>query len=390
MRVLNTATSKAGASFTTSAPPFPEGEKISPEPQGADEPRGETKGSRGMPTTLSELVTQSAAWDAEFSEIPVNAEELNFDDGAVRYDGQLMSMDQACRTLLFNKIHAPGTYFEKHSPSLQATALAAHRDMGDFGAKPTLVLRGSKLVTISRGELLSLPNSAVIRAVEEELGIESEGLSIARIVNDEELVDVELVSPTKATLVRKGDVVQSGLHIVHHRFGSQATLIEAFVYRLVCSNGMTRRECVGDGLQRTRKLPLNFPNNRNLQLGQIRRLTRQTWNGLQAQLDALRATTDRPADVEQLLSRWLQRARISMTAMRDRLMAAWREEGAENTHYGAVNALTRVATHHHDLSQRQRRVFASLAGLLAFSEVHICPRCLSVLAGTAAHSDLVD
>jgi hypothetical protein len=378
MRLPNTMKSEDGAYAIATASASPEREEIFQ--RAANEPCGKTRGSRPMPTTLSELVTQSAVWDAEFSEIPVNAEELNFDDAGVWYGRQLIPMDQASRTLLFNKIGAPGWYFEKHSPWLQATALAAHRDMGDFGVKPTLVLRGPNLVTISRGELLSLPNSAVIRAVEEELGIEGEGLSVARIVNDAELVDVELVSPTKATMVRQGDVVQSGLHIVHHRFGSQATLIEAFIFRLVCSNGMTRRECFGDRQIRTRKLPMNFPNNRELQVNQIRRVTRLTWNGLQAQLDAVRATSERAADVEQLLSRWLQRARISMTTMRDRLMAAWHDEGAENTHYGAVNALTRVATHHHDLSERQRRLLASLAGLLAFSEVHICPRCLSVLA----------
>jgi hypothetical protein len=69
--------------------------------------------------------------------------------------------------------------------------------------------------------------------------------------------------------------------------------------------------------------------------------------------------------------------------MMPRLLAAWRVEGSETTHYGAVNALTRVGTHDQELSDRQRRVLASLGGLLAFSNVHICPRCFSVL-GTAS------
>jgi hypothetical protein len=70
--------------------------------------------------------------------------------------------------------------------------------------------------------------------------------------------------------------------------------------------------------------------------------------------------------------------------MMPRLLAAWRTEGEENSHYGAVNALTRVATHDLDLSERQRRVLASLAGILAFSEVHVCPRCFSVLGSSLA------
>jgi hypothetical protein len=99
--------------------------------------------------------------------------------------------------------------------------------------------------------------------------------------------------------------VQAGLRIVHHRFGGEATSVEAFVLRLVCSNGMTRRECGKDGIQRTRRLPAGAPNSYELQMDQIRRLTEQTWRGLQPQLDALRATSTRPANVHELLIRWL-------------------------------------------------------------------------------------
>jgi hypothetical protein len=292
-------------------------------------------------------------------------------------------MDQELRIRLLDKANAPARYFEKHNPSFQAAALAEHASRGDFGRRPALVMRGSELITIKRGDLRSLPNADAIKAVAEGLENESEGLTVARIGRNAAQLDVELVSPSKAITVRTGDIVQSGLHIVHERFGDQATLIEAFVYRLICSNGMTRRECAGDHQSRTRRLPVDFPNSWELQMEQIRRLTQQTWNGLQGQLSALQATSTRPARVEELLTRWLQRARISANTMMPRLLAAWREEGEENTQFGAVNALTRVATHDRQLSERQRRVLASLAGLLAFSHVHICERCFSVLTRIA-------
>lgn len=338
------------------------------------------------PTTVDELVAASAGWDAEFSEIRLNPHDLRFQPDGILYSGEVIRMDQSARTRAFNRIGAPSSYFEAHSPELQAAALGEHAALGDFGSRPTLVLRNGQLVTIAKGELLSLSDADTISAVREALGDESSRLVLAKIGRDSERLDVELVSPSKAITVRPGDIVQSGLHIVHYRFGNQATLIEAFIHRLICSNGMTRRECVRDGLMRTRKLPVDFPNNRELQMNQIRRLTQQNWNGLQAQLEALRATSERPARVEELLTRWLQRARISVRAMMPRLRAAWQEEGAEETHYGAVNALTRVATHHRDLKERQRRVLASLAGLLAFAEVHICERCFSVLTRSAADS----
>ena len=72
----------------------------------------------------------------------------------------------------------------------------------------------------------------------------------------------------------------------------------------------------------------------------------------------------------------------SLTQM-DRALAAWRAEGAEETVWAAVNALTRVATHDPELSMRQRRVLSLLGGLLAYSGVHICDRCFSVLSAPA-------
>jgi hypothetical protein len=328
----------------------------------------------------------ATAWDGGFSEVPITADQLEFHPEGVLHAGRIIPMRQDNRTRLFGKIPAPGSYLEKRTPEFQASALAEHAARGDFGSRPTLILSNGELVTIVRGELLSLSNADTIKAVQEGLGDYQDRLTVAKIGGDPETLDVELISPSKAITVRPGDVVQSGLHIVHHRFGNQATVVEAFIYRLICRNGMTRRECVPNGLARTRKLPVDFPNNRELQIGQIRRLTQQNWNGLQAQLDALKETSERPARVEELLSRWLQRARISVRAMMPRLRAAWAEEGGENSHYGAVNALTRVATHDRELSERQRRVLASLAGLLAFAEVHICERCFSVLTRAAAES----
>lgn len=219
---------------------------------------------------------------------------------------------------------------------------------------------------------------------------------MSQIDHDNGRLELDLVSSAKSLEVRRGDVVKAGLHIVHSRYRGEATQVHAFVYRLVCANGMTRRECVsGNGIVRTRKLPADHPRAKELLLDQIRRLTAQTWAKLELQLAELQAANERRANVHQLLRQWLQRARIStkvtegrdiestrQTVM-DRLLDAWRTEGAEDTYYAAVNALTFVGTHDPELSLRQRRVLSLLGGLLAFSGVHICPRCFSVLSDSA-------
>jgi len=333
-----------------------------------------------LPTRLDGLISRANEWDSEFTEIGFDAAGLRFEPAGIIYCGQLISMDQACRTRLFTKIGAPGRYLEQHSPVLQATLLTEHAMRGDFGQRPTVVMNRNSFVTIAQGELRSLPIADVISAAQDGLGNDADGLVVTRIAGYPGRLDVEIVSPSKAIAVRPGDIVQSGLHIDHQRFGNRATLIESFTYRLVCTNGMTRRQCSGEGCARTRRLPVNLPNSSELQLAQIRRLVRRNWDGLQEQLDVLRATAERPARVRELLSQWLRNVRVSPVTMLERLLTAWNVEGAENTFYGAVNALTRVATHDRELSERQRRVLGSLAGVLAFSAKHVCDRCFSVIS----------
>ncbi len=333
---------------------------------------------------LKDLVGSVADRDAEFEELSVPSENLAFREDVLACNGREFRMDQHSRDNLFEGVNAPASYWQKHSAGFQALALSEHAGRGDFTDRPMLVIRKGALVTLVRNRLLRLPNAAVLGAVLEALGREGESLSVAKLEHESERLEVELVSPSKTVDVRVGDIVMGGIHIIHGWHSDQPTLIQSFVYRLTCRNGMTRRECgSGNGLARTRKLPVDYPNARELQLDQIRRLTVQHWNGLQRQLEVLRATSERGANVQEVLTRWLQRARMSPRLMMPRLLSAWEREGAENTYYGAVNALTRVATHDGSLGWRQRRMLAALGGLLAFSDVHICPRCFSVLSGSA-------
>src|SRR5579871_2453770 len=85
------------------------------------------------PMALSGLVAASAAWDAEFSETRLNADDLQFVPEGVRYGEQFVRMDQTGRTRLLNNIGAPGRYFERHNPAFQAAALTEHAALGDFG-----------------------------------------------------------------------------------------------------------------------------------------------------------------------------------------------------------------------------------------------------------------
>lgn len=329
---------------------------------------------------LTDLVGTSRAWDAALSEMSVSPSEIAFNPDGVSISGRQLPMNHKAWQSLLTRAGAPASYFEKMSPTLRAAALQEHLEDGAFGSEPRLVFRDGELATIARGELIDLGFSDVLGATIEACEKRDDRLLVAKVRHDDERLELELISSSAAINVRRGDVVKAGIEIVHERYGVAATQIQAFIFRLVCSNGMTRRECVSNnGIARTRRPPAKLASARELQLDQIRRLVGQTLEGLEPQMQELRRTSERPADVQELLLRWLQRARIAPRTMMPRLLEAWQLEGSEATHYGAVNALTRVATHDRQLSRRQRRALASLGGLLAFSNVHICPRCFSVL-----------
>jgi hypothetical protein len=174
-------------------------------------------------------------------------------------------------------------------------------------------------------------------------------------------------------------VVKAGLRITHSFTGWHATTVQSFLYRLVCENGMTHRECVSSRSAHTRRLPVSHPDALALQTAQVRRLAKQTWQALDAKLESVRTLQDEPVDATGLMIRWIERARLSTRYVLPRLRQAWEEEGSEPTIYGVVNAFTRAGTHGRVLSARVRRTLMALGGTLAFHRMHLCPQCFSMM-----------
>jgi hypothetical protein len=348
---------------------------------------------RQADTTFSEIITKVRTWDAEYSQTEsASANDFEITEDALISGKNSIPTDQAARLRLLGMAGAPTSYLANRSIAIQILALREHIRQGQLGDILTPVLRRGQLFTLLSGSLVELSSTEVLTAVGDSLGSNTDGLTMSKVSHADGRLELDLVSPLKTMEIRRGDVVTAGLHIEHSRYSDVATQIYAFVYRLICENGMTRRECASaEGIVRTRKLSANHPRAKELMLDQIRRLTARTWGKLDKQLTEVKATSERRADVPQLLGQWVQRARISprtanpekVQTIMDRLLRAWRDEGAESSYYAAVNALTWVASHDLELSARQRRVLSLLGGLLAFSGVHICPRCLSVLAGPA-------
>jgi len=233
--------------------------------------------SRTEPPTFNELILRSQLWDADFTELdPVPLDRFELSEDSLIFGNNSALLDQDARNRLFKMFGAPDGYLSRRSIDVQIVALRDHFRQEEVGRDPKLVLRNGRLFTIRRDNLVELAHSEVLSAVAESLGAHADGLIASRIEYSDGRLALDLVSPSKAIEVRRGDIVRAGLHIEHSRYSDQATQIYSFVYRLVCENGMTRRECSADGIVRIRKLPMSHPRGRELLLDQIRRLTDRT------------------------------------------------------------------------------------------------------------------
>jgi hypothetical protein len=264
--------------------------------------------NRQQPMNFHDVLTSIRNTDSTLDVLEATASEIEILPEAFRLGTDSFKLPKSSRRRLLRIVGAPAAYLERMGPVIIAQAMSEHFRRGDFGHAVTIAIRGREVFGISRSDLVQLQGGDVLNAVAEGLGAAASSLSVARIEDTGDRVALELVSRAKSVEVRTGDVIEGGLHIVHHRFGPQPTVIQAFMLRLVCSNRMTARRCVSDGgIVRTPKLSVTHPNAIELQLDQIRRLAVRNWEALEPRLSEMFATPSRLVDVESVFGvarRW--------------------------------------------------------------------------------------
>ena len=280
------------------------------------------------------------------------------------------------------RLSAPADYLRSIDADLRQAVLQRHLERGDLPAEGLTVLaRDGELIGLGRSDLLRISGSEVLQAVQQA---SERILAVQSLHFRDEGMEADLLVDNFAAEAAPGDVLRAGLRVTHSFLGDHATLVESYILRLVCRNGLTHRECAGRGAARTRRLPSSREDARDLQIAQVRRLAGETIGALEKKLGVIGGLRRESVQVEPLLTRWLERARLSTRSWMPVLRTAWEAEGSQATAFGVMNALTRVATHEPQLSRRQRRIFSGLAGLLAFERLHLCPRCFSHLGGAPA------
>lgn len=253
-----------------------------------------------------------------------------------------------------------------------------------------VVIRDGAFHGFRRSDLVHMGCADVLRAICDGLGPAAEHFRLHRATVTDDSVHLELATPALARQVAAGDDIQGGIAVSHSILGAHATTVDLFTLRLACSNGLALRHCLGHTqITQSRRLKRKDAASLVAAKDQISRMTRER---VARMGDLLQAVSELPATaiphdkneraeaaILRFLMPQLRATHLWSDALwRDVLSPAWRHEhgGSEQlTEFAAVNTVTYVASHNPDLTHRQRRTLARLAGLITYRRIHVCPRC---------------
>jgi hypothetical protein len=347
-------------------------------------------GRANIPRSLDAVLREVAEREAGLRREPFPASQIRVEPGRVIAGGRTLRLGDEGLRRLCRRFQAPADYLSRLNSDLRARVLKYHFANGHYADRSLndqtscIISRGDTFLDLGRSDLLTLDNTALLQALRDGVGADAAVLEVQNLRLDDESLAIDVVSPRLAEEVRPGDAIRAGVHVRHSQLNGEATQILAYVLRLVCANGLVQRQCLGakrGSTPRARRLAARQPEARDKQIAQVSRLIADTWGGLQEKLAAIRRLRDKPVPkVGTALERFLRQAHLFSRGLMGQLLQAWEEEGSEATAFGALNALTRVATHAQEMPAWRRQRLARLAGLYANQDVHLCDYCFSVIA----------
>lgn len=196
----------------------------------------------------------------------------------------------------------PADYVPKLPAAIQAELVNHHlRELytaNRMTGPDALVLyaRKDEFVGVGRSDLLTLGCKTLLEAVRQGVGVDAASLLTRPTAHfGNEVIRIDLISKVSAFEARAGDILWSGLHIDHSLVGDFATTVQQYVVRVVCGNGLTRRECLGlKKAPRIRRQSKSQEDGQDILFDQVRRITETAWKGLPRVLEAIKQLQEKP------------------------------------------------------------------------------------------------
>jgi hypothetical protein len=232
-----------------------------------------------------------------------------------------------------------------------------------------------RVVSITPANLVYITNNEIISIINQASppNIISQTLSAKLLLTETEF-ELTCYTHQLSTEPSVGDTLYGGISIRHSQTGEAPTVILGYIHRLVCTNGMTQRVCLGGKPARTKRCKAK--NSKEPVLEALREQIKHAWAQLEKRLEGIKELTKHKFDVDQLPEGLRRKWSINREIAAE-IARAFENDELDRTYteYDLVNALSRVATHSRRLAPRYQRHLSLAAGMFAQRHIHQCPMC---------------
>jgi hypothetical protein len=301
-----------------------------------------------MKTTFTEARRIVEAAAADFHDETVPLSEMSFVDlGAVKIAGRTHEMLPSAQRLVANKLRVPQSYIERCSYELQAENLNYWLEQ-EKRQRDTFFCRfdGMKLRAVFTDRYKAVDNREILQKME-ACGFQPDAEVHLSLNGSLMVVKV----PDYGRMFELGsDKMAPGIAVANSEVGVLAFSIEAYFYRLVCTNGLISKTQVSS---KFRHISLRALDEFDATLEQVVRESRFSQGRLAESTE--RIVTDPPATIESF-NRQFQLTRKEGEAV----ARAWEIEPG-NTMFSVINAYTRAAQDR-ELSGEERHQLERVGG----------------------------
>lgn len=238
-----------------------------------------------------------------------------------------------------------------------------------LGAKNryALVIKDGAVTAVTkRGEYHTINPERALQSIERAIP----GVEFHRVlILDNMVASLEVIGDRRQPVIR-GDLIQAGAQVTFSPIGTVDPLVQSYVVRLACTNGMTSNTVI-------REFHFGGGGEGDNIWQWFRRSIRDAYGSLDRIVVRYRQMMDEriaPSDRAMILEALLREAKISgKDAEAVRALAI--EESPENS-YQMMNLITRASSHLIELPQRVRQAQLAVANYTYEHEhARICPLC---------------
>ena len=151
-------------------------------------------------------------------------------------DGQVHPINPRAQSMIARRLRIPANYLKRCSPSLQARNLNQHIDNQKDDREFLIRFDGSEIRAIFTTRYTPMDNQEVLKQLEAATGI-GPNTSVQSQV-DSNFLSISIPNMEQTFDIAKGDQAISGVSICNSEVGVSSLRISAFLYRLLCTNGM--------------------------------------------------------------------------------------------------------------------------------------------------------